>query len=254
MPESQNTLIDGFLQAAETTGFDKEMICKPGGPTEPTMSSRDIAELVGARHDNVRRTVERLAERGVIALPPLEEKPTDGRPTLEYVFSGERGKRDSIVVVAQLSPEFTARLVDRWQELERFVRASIPALPATYAEALRALADESEAKLALVARVEADAPKVAFAEQVAAAPDAITTAEAAKLLGTGRTRLMEFLRKIGWVTRAGEPYQAKIEAGLLNVKVTHWEHPRDGLRKRVTPLVTGKGLAKLHLLYQPVAA
>ena len=28
------------------------------------------------------------------------------------------GRRDSIVVVAQLCPEFTARLVDRWQELE----------------------------------------------------------------------------------------------------------------------------------------
>jgi hypothetical protein len=35
-----------------------------------------------------------------------------------YRFTGEQGKRDSIVVVAQLSPEFTARLVDRWQELE----------------------------------------------------------------------------------------------------------------------------------------
>ena len=35
-----------------------------------------------------------------------------------YVFSGEQGKRDSIIVVAQNSPEFTAILVDRWQELE----------------------------------------------------------------------------------------------------------------------------------------
>ena len=38
--------------------------------------------------------------------------------TSVYVFSGEQGKRDSIIVVAQLSPEFTARLVDRWQALE----------------------------------------------------------------------------------------------------------------------------------------
>lgn len=33
-------------------------------------------------------------------------------------FESEEGKRDSIIVVAQLSPEFTARLVDRWKELE----------------------------------------------------------------------------------------------------------------------------------------
>jgi len=40
-----------------------------------------------------------------------------------FVFSGNRGKRDSIVVVAQLSPEFTAKLVDRWAELEAQVAA-----------------------------------------------------------------------------------------------------------------------------------
>ena len=51
----------------------------------------------------------------VICLPPLGEYLDNlGRPASEYIFSGEQGKRDSIVVVAQLSPEFTARLVDRW--------------------------------------------------------------------------------------------------------------------------------------------
>lgn len=83
-----------------------------------TMSSREIAELVGSRHDNVRVAIERLAARGVIELPAMQEIPTATRPVSVYVFAGEKGKRDSIVVVAQLSPEFTARLVDRWQELE----------------------------------------------------------------------------------------------------------------------------------------
>lgn len=83
-----------------------------------TMSSSEIAELVESRHDHVRVSIQRLAERGVITLPAAREKPTAGRPSLEYVFTGEQGKRDSIIVVAQLSPEFTARLVDRWQELE----------------------------------------------------------------------------------------------------------------------------------------
>lgn len=83
-----------------------------------TMNSIDIAALVGSRHDSVKRTIERLADAGTITLPPTVEKPTAGRPTTVYVFEGEKGKRDSIIVVAQLSPEFTARLVDRWQELE----------------------------------------------------------------------------------------------------------------------------------------
>lgn len=93
----------------------------------PTMTSVEISELVGSRHDNVKRTIETLAESGVITFPQTEEKPTAGRPVTYFVFSGERGKRDSIIVVAQLSPQFTARLVDRWQELESKIAATPPA-------------------------------------------------------------------------------------------------------------------------------
>lgn len=110
-----------------------------------TMSSSEISELVDSRHDSVRRTIERLAEKGVIALPPTVEKPTQGRPSLEYVFQGDKGKRDSIIVVAQLSPEFTARLVDRWQELEAQVAPAIPNF-SDPAAAARAWAEQYEAR------------------------------------------------------------------------------------------------------------
>src|SRR5690625_854522 len=111
---------------------------------KPTMTSQDIAALVESRHDSVRRTIERLVERGVIALPPMVEKPTDGRPSKVYIFSGEQGKRDSIVVVAQLSPEFTARLVDRWQELEKKLQSPYGMVPKSFSEALRLAADLAE--------------------------------------------------------------------------------------------------------------
>ncbi|EPX8933656.1 Rha family transcriptional regulator [Morganella morganii] len=87
--------------------------------TNVSMTSIDIADLVRSRHDKVKQSIERLAERGTITLPPMGEKPTSGRPVAYYLFEGEDGKRDSIIVVAQLSPEFTARLVDRWKELEQ---------------------------------------------------------------------------------------------------------------------------------------
>lgn len=87
------------------------------------MSSREIADLLECRHDNVKRTIERLADRGVIELPPLVEIRTATNPGTAYLI----GKRDSYVIVAQLSPEFTARLVDRWQELEE--AAAGPKLP-----------------------------------------------------------------------------------------------------------------------------
>lgn len=92
-----------------------------------TMTSQEIADLVGSRHDNVKRTIDTLAAGGVITFPQAEEKPTGGRPVTLYVFTGERGKRDSIIVVAQLCPEFTARLVDRWQELEQRLQVAAAA-------------------------------------------------------------------------------------------------------------------------------
>ena len=78
------------------------------------MTSREIADLVGARHDSVKRTIERLSS-GVISEPPLVDgaKSANGITEKVYLFFGEKGKLDSIVVIAQLCPEFTARLVER---------------------------------------------------------------------------------------------------------------------------------------------
>ncbi|MCS5736740.1 hypothetical protein, partial [Herbiconiux daphne] len=62
------------------------------------MTSRDISALVGSRHDNVKVSIDRLIERGVIsntALQVFEEINNLGLPVRreQYVFSGEQGKR-----------------------------------------------------------------------------------------------------------------------------------------------------------------
>jgi hypothetical protein len=101
-----------------------------------TMSSREIAELVDQRHDNVKRTIETIGARGVLILPQIEEVPNPGHgPKTISVYMLD--KRSSLIVVAQLCPEFTARIVDRWQELEqaaelpRSTQAKPQAIPAT---------------------------------------------------------------------------------------------------------------------------
>ena len=113
-----------------------------------TMTSQDIAALVDSRHDDVKRSIERLAERGVIELPPMALIKTATKPVQVY----EIGKRDSYIIVAQLSPEFTAKLVDRWQELESNNETFV--VPKTLPEALRLAADLAD-QLAIAA------PKVA---------------------------------------------------------------------------------------------
>lgn len=210
----------------------------------PSMSSREIADTLEVRHDNAKRTMERLAKRGVITVTPMEE-PTKGGGKLTTVYLVNQ--RDSYVVAAQLSPEMTARLVDRWQELEQ--QAAQQPLPQTMAEALRLAADQAEQLEQQAAALQEAAPKVAFAHQVEVSHDAITVGQAAKVIGTGRTRLFSFLRHHGWVNRRNEPYQSKIEAGVLDVKVGHWEHPEKGLQENITALVTGKGLVSLQALW-----
>lgn len=212
------------------------------------ITSLEIAELVGARHDKVKQSIERLSTRMVIELPPMGEIPTATKPKSFYIFEGEQGKRDSYVVVAQLCPEFTARLVDRWQELEK--QSTKPKLPQTMAEALRLAADQAERIEAQTRELQEAAPKVAFAKAVEFSHDAITVGQAAKVIGAGRTRLFAFLRRHGWVTRRNEPYQAKIDAGLMDSKVSHWEHPEQGLQENITSLVTGKGLMKLQQMWK----
>jgi hypothetical protein len=112
------------------------------------MSSQEIADLVQSRHDNVKIAIERLAQRGVIPFPAMQEKPeTGGRPGSVY----QLGKRDTYVVVAQLSPEFTGRLVDRWQELETGIAASAIPLPSPHEVAVAVLgANLSAAALLIV--------------------------------------------------------------------------------------------------------
>lgn len=83
------------------------------------MTSLDIEVVTGSRHSDVKRTIKRLAVRGTIELPPTAQISTATKPAEVFVFSGDKAKRDSLIVVAQLSPEFTADIVDRWIYLEK---------------------------------------------------------------------------------------------------------------------------------------
>jgi phage regulator Rha-like protein len=187
-----------------------------------TMSSREIAELVDSRHDSVKRTIERLVAQGVIESPPLVDfKNINNVAGQEYVFSGEQGKRSSIIVVAQLSPEFTARLVDRWQELEA---KQAPQVPQTYSQALleagrlAQLAEEQAQQLALAA------PKVNFFDKVVERTTLMTATQVAQKLGMSAIKLNKHLDELDVyslnVKRARTFKQWVIDKGLGELKQT----------------------------------
>ncbi|MDE9663520.1 phage antirepressor KilAC domain-containing protein [Citrobacter portucalensis] len=203
--------------------------------TTITMSSLDIAELVESRHDKVKQSIERLAARGTIQLPPMGEvKNHLGQTVSVYLI----GKRDSYVVVAQLSPEFTARLVDRWQELEE--KTSIPQ---TLPEALRLAADLAEKKQQLENQLAIAAPKVEFADRVGEA-EGILIGNYAKVVKLGQNKLFAWLRDNGVLIASGSrrnvPKQEYMDRGYFTVKETA-VNTNHGIHISFTTKLTGKG-------------
>lgn len=105
--------------------FDLAAMAKTGPDGPDAMTSKDLADFLESRHDNVVRSIERLVKAGEIVHPPMEDEPgTDavGRPRTTKVYLLDR--LTSIAVAAQVSPSFTVALVKRWDELERTVAAA----------------------------------------------------------------------------------------------------------------------------------
>ncbi|EMN1622459.1 phage antirepressor KilAC domain-containing protein [Escherichia coli] len=208
------------------------------------MTSIEIAELVGSRHDKVKQSIERLAVRGVIRNPPMvvfEKINNLGllRGVEAYVFEGEQGKRDSIIVVAQLSPEFTARLVDRWRELEE----TAVNIPKTLPEALRLAADLAEQKMQLENQLAIAAPKVEFADRVGEA-SGILIGNFAKVVGIGQNKLFAWMRDhkilIASGSRRNVPMQEYMDRGYFTVKETA-VNTNHGIQISFTTKITGRG-------------
>ena len=148
----------------------------PNNAPVVTMTSQEIADLVESRHDSVKRAIERLAASGVISQPPLVdgEKAANGVIPQEYLVC----KRDSYIVVAQLCPEFTARLVDRWQELEAKQAAPVMALPQDYIQALESLlASKKSEQMAIEQRDHAIKTKAQISDKKTATAMATASAK-----------------------------------------------------------------------------
>lgn len=78
-------------------------------------SSRDIAGLVKSKHGDVKRSALRLAARGVISEPLICTSyihPQNGQEYQEYWFN----RRDSLALIAQLSPQLVAAYLREGRE------------------------------------------------------------------------------------------------------------------------------------------
>ena len=113
-----------------------------------------------------------------------------------------------------------------------------------------ALKEERERSKRLSEQIEADKPKVIFADSVSAAKSSILIGDLAKILkqngvNIGQNRLFEWFRLNGFLIKSGSsknmPTQKAAEMGLFEVKVSTVNNPDGSIRETKTTKVTGKG-------------
>lgn len=212
-----------------------------------TMSSREIAELTGKRHDHVVRDIETqlaplLGEEGLPRFGDTYQNSQNGQTYRMYRLP----KRECLIVVSGYSVELRARIIDRWMELEAQPSGSFDLAVMTSA-ALRELAAKVEEVATLKAAVITMQPKADFYDHVAGSEALFDRADAAKMLRTGPKRLWASLRDWKIVQSSGTPYQKYYDSGYFRL-VPVLVHKGEYSIPYQQTMVTGKGLIWIKAL------
>ncbi|HEM4087395.1 phage antirepressor KilAC domain-containing protein [Streptococcus suis] len=209
---------------------------------EPVVSGRQLHEALGV---NSRYTTwfERMTEYGFVEgqdfLPNLG-KSTGGRQAVDHIIKLDMAKE---IAMIQRS--------DRGKQVRQYfiqIEKDYNSPEKIMARALL-LADKKVHQLE--AQIEADKPKVLFADAVSASHSSILVGDLAKLISQngfkiGANRLFAWLRENGYlIKRKGSdwnmPTQKSMELGLFEIKETTITHADGHISISKTVKVTGKG-------------
>ena len=218
-----------------------------------TMSSREIAELTGKRHDHVMTDIQKmLADLSLHA------------PEFSGTYQTERGntyqcfnlpKRETLILVSGYSVAMRAKIIDRWQELEAQTAKPIdPMVALSDPNALRGLLlGYSEKVIELETKVTAMTADVQALNQLSKADGSLCITDAAKALGMGQKELHKWLSANDWIyKRAGNAhwlgYSDKEKSGYVEHKVTEVTRGDGSTKIAEQVRITPKGLARLAKL------
>jgi phage regulator Rha-like protein len=200
---------------------------------ELTMSSREIAELTGKAHRNVKRDIKVILEELNLDVLKFERTYIDAsnRKQTEYRLDREL----SLTLVSGYNIKLRNAIVKRWQELEN---QQAPAIPQTFAEALQLAADQAK-------QLELQAPKVAFVENLVERGTLLTATQVGQKHGLSAIKLNRFLDELGCVYSKGVKrsrvfLQAWIDKGYGEMKQTETGHDQ--------ALFTPAGEVRIHEL------
>ena len=216
----------------------------------------EIAELVRTEPRNVKLSIERLMLKGVIQDSPMTNVERINNLGLKttigvYVFSGEQGKLDSITVVAQLCPQFTALLVKRWYELESQIAKPVELSRMDLIQLALAAEQENQALKNHVAVLE---PKAQVMDVIADTVNTYSIRDSAKTIGIQESKLIDFMLKKHWVYRENSrhrrlcAYAQRVEQKVMVNKVSQVVACHEGDKVFTQARITAYGLTRLTAL------
>ena len=215
-----------------------------------TMTSLQIAEITGKPHNDVLKAIRAMEPAWVKVnggnFSLVEYKDAKGEMRPMYALT----KTECLYVATKFNDEARAKLVIRWEELEREQQAGGFRVPKSLSEALRLAAEQAERVEAQRMQIETMRPKALFADAVASSDRSCLVAELAKILqqngvNIGQNRLFAWLREHGYLGTKGEyynqPTQRAMDMGLFEIKKTSITKPDGSVLVTTTTKVTGKG-------------
>lgn len=208
----------------------------------PAVSARDLhdfLEVKTAYKDWFPRMCEYGFTEGEDFCSFLSES-TGGRPAQDAVLTIDMAKEICMIQrneKGKQARQYFLQIEKEWNSPEKVM-----------ARALQIAGDKLKK---LESKVEADAPKVLFADAVSASKTSILVGELAKLLkqngvDIGQHRLFRWMRENGYLIRRNGtdfnmPTQKSMDLGLFTVKETAITHSNGTVTVSKTTKVTGKG-------------
>ena len=217
--------------------------------TAQTMSSREIAQLCQKPHDNVLKLIRSLIDGGIVksTTPHQYMHPQNGQWYTEFLSD----KRDSLVVVARLSPEFTAAVIDRWQELETQLPRELSRL-----EILQIALQAEQEKIALECKVNELQPKADALDRISTASNSLNLRETAKTLGVQEKKFVAWCIKHDWLYRDAKsklcPIAHRIQKGFLEQRAVPFTKPNGETGVSTQAMFTAKALTHLAKIFSVI--